>query len=114
EITSTFPSLGDVSTLVPMTSIITCSLPASIFWWAKNTQLGMTVLEAVILTIILSGHFFHSSFFRIGFCCISDPLAIFPGFLPGIQSFLIAGTVAFYYVPELIPVYRAKIVMPSF
>ncbi len=53
EITSTFPSLGDASTPVPMTSIITCSLPASIFWWAKNTQLGMTVLEEVILTIIL-------------------------------------------------------------
>src|ERR1700756_905427 len=51
------------------------------------------------------------SFFRVGRRCFPHPGTFLPGLLPGIQSFLIAGTVSADHVPELLPVDRPEIVM---
>src|SRR5215217_2305269 len=53
------------------------------------------------------------SLFGVGHGSIPYPLAIFPGRFAGFQAFLIAGTIAFDHIVELIPVDLTKIIMAT-
>src|SRR5689334_20901957 len=54
---------------------------------------------------------FHFLFCGMGHSGFSYPGSVFMGFLPCLQSFLVAWTVSVNYVPEFIPIDRSKIVM---